>query len=376
MQHLVGQIFPVEGILQRRADVVVAAGVALLVEGDIVHVRRGEGADLVGAGVAQVGIAAGVVDDDVDVRVLKGGDDILGREILLEVDHVHGQVVVAVVAVEGQQLGSLFIIHIGAAAHGMGVAVGADLDHRDVQQLDELFVRDAQGDDELGVGIGHALHAGKAAGIAVGVDAVFHAHAQVVALNGRAVVEDVGRVIGQGPGLAVLAAHPLGDEPRALDHLEVVVQFHQVLIDQRADQLVRVVGGHRGVEGEVAVGVEREHMVGRVALFDVPAAGGIEGIALVLAARAAARGKKQHRGAQQRRQELLDGFFHSFTSVRSRPPGCRAGPLYSGATSICRGCRRCIPRRRRFSPARDRAGRGAACSRRADPRASCRRRGG
>ena len=39
----------------------------------------------------------------------------------------------------------------------------------------------AQGNDQLAVGIRHALHAGKAAGIAVGVDAVFNGHAQVVA---------------------------------------------------------------------------------------------------------------------------------------------------------------------------------------------------
>ena len=317
MQHLVGEIFPVEGVLQRRAHVVVAAAVARLVEGDVVHVRRGEGADLVGAGIAEVGIAARVVDDHIYIRVLKGGDDILGRGILLEIDHVHRQVFIAVIAVEGQQLRALLVVHVRAAAHRVDVAVRADLDDRDVEQLDELLVRDAERDDQLAVGIGYALDAREAAGVAVGVDAVFDRHAHIVAGDGRAVVEDVRRIIGQRPGLAVLRDGPFPDQPRAFDDLKVVVDLHEVLVHQRADQLVGVVRGDGGVEAEVAVGVERKHVVRRIALFDIPAARG-GGDAARLACPAAAGDHEHQRQDDKQDQRSFDLSLHSLTSSSFR----------------------------------------------------------
>ena len=314
MQHFVGEIFAVKGVLQRGAHVVVAAAVARLVEGDVVHVRRGEGADLVGAGIAEVGVAARVVDDHVDIRVLKGGDDLLGRRVFLEIDHVHRQVVIAVIAVEGQQLRALLVVHVRAAAHRVDVAVRADLDDRNVEQLDKLLVRDAERDDQLAVGIGYALYARKAAGEAVGVDAVLDRHAHVVARDRRAVVEDVRRIIGQRPGLAVLRDGPLADQPRALDDLKVVVDLDQVLVHQRADQLVGVVRGDGGVEAEVAVGVEREHMVRRVALFDIPASRG-QGDAPRLVRPAAAGKREYQRQDEKHAQRSFDLSLHSFTSI-------------------------------------------------------------
>ena len=327
------QVGPVEGVLHGDAEVAVAPQHALLVEGHVVHVGGGVGVELVGAGVAQVRVAGGVVDDHVDVAVLKGADDGIGAVVLLEIDGVHRQILIAGVILIGDQGVALFIITIRAAADGgvarrAHVAVGAGLDDGQVQKLNELPVADTQGDVDHALPGGGALVAGEAAVVAVGVDGPAHGVAHVPGHDLGAVGEIVPRLDGQLPVFARVVALPLADDAAVPDDLKVVVQLDHILVDQGADQLIGVVGGHEGVLAVLAVAVDGEHVVQGGGALHVLAAAGFGDLLLAAAAPAAGRAAQRQGQRQQQRQASFHCSPH--ISLLQYDAGSQAAPFSFG----------------------------------------------
>ena len=311
------QIGPVEGVLHGHAEITVAAQHALLVEGHVVHVGGGVGVDLVGAGVAQAGIAGGVVHDHVNVGVLVGGDGAGRVGVLLDVDHIHRQLIPPGVILVGVELRVLLVVAVGSAADGAHAVLGvpgAALDDRHVQELDKLGIADAQGHLEFILAGGRgALIAGETAPEAVSVDAHAQGIAEVRGGDRLAGGEGVGRlrVQREGPEGALLVAFPAGDHIG--DDLEVVVHLHHVLIDQIADELVGPVGGDHGVKAVTGIGVEGKDLVQAHRFFHVPARGRLlQHILRALLPRAAAAHAQQH---AQRQQQDKDSFFSLHVSL-------------------------------------------------------------
>ena len=266
-------------------------------------VRRREGVDLIGTGIAQGGIARRVVHGHVDDPVLKSVQGSFGVGVLLQIDSLQRELVRIGIVGIGKQGDALLVIHIRAGADGrhMGLHLeGAGLDDGDVQELDKLAVADAEGHGHAVVRIGSALEAGKAPAVAVVVDGVADGIDQVLPFHGSSVGEVVGVVAVQreGPDRGVVIRRPGADDVR--DRVEVLIHLDHMLIDQVADQLVGVVRGDEGVEGIVRVGVQREHVVHGLGSRQVLAAGRFGDLVLVRSAAVrAGRERKQHDDGQE-----------------------------------------------------------------------------
>ena len=292
------------------------------------HIGGSKGACLVGAGIAQVGVAGGVVLYHVDQGAFKGVDDAVRRLILLDIDHIQGQAVVAVIAGKGQKLGAVFIICIGAAAQRVLVAEGAPLHHGDIQQLDKLPVCLGQGHIQLILRVGHAGDAVEAPAVPVCPNGILQGKTQVVAGDVGPVMEHMAGVDVKDPALAVLRAGPAGDQLG--NDLKIVVQLHHILIDQAADQLVGVVGGNHGIQTVFAVAVEGKNIVRRGGLLHILAPGGLgDRIHRVCLAAFAAGAAQQHQRRADGGNPSIKGFSHKFTSVQHDRGGLAA------ATALC-----------------------------------------
>ena len=305
------QIVTVEGILHGDAEGVGLAEGRLLVEHDEVVVRRGERVDLVGAGIAQGGIARRVVHGHVNDAVLKGLQSSFGVGVLLQIDGLKGELVRVGIVGIGQEGNALLVIHIRARADGryMGLHLeSAGLDDGDVQELDKLAVADAEGHGHAVIRVGSALEAGKAPAVAVVVDGVADGIDQVLPFHGGSVGEVVGVVAvqGEGPDRGVVVRGPRADDVG--DRVEVLIHLDHMLIDQVADQLVGVVGGDEGVEGVVRVGVQREHVVHGLGSREVLAAAGFGDLVLVRSAAVrAGRQRENHHDSQEQGKKTSHG---------------------------------------------------------------------
>ena len=154
---------------------------------------------LVGAGVAQVRIARGVVRDDVDYPVLKGADYALCIRILLEIDDVQRKFAVQRIGVIGDERRLVFIIHIRAAAERLLFVHAAIGDDRYVQQLYKLRIADAEVHIEVLRVVVCALIAGKPAAESVRVYSALKGIAQILAGDGGAVMKGVPGIYGKAP---------------------------------------------------------------------------------------------------------------------------------------------------------------------------------
>ena len=220
------------------------------------HVRGGVVARLGVAAVAEVAGAGGVVDDEVEVGVLEGRDDIHSFRILLEIDPVHRQALVIHMPVE-----SLDVL-VWTGADGPVRTCRAVLDDGYVQQVGEEPVHFAEVDGHGVLADGaDAVGVGEAPGVARGLLGTLYGVGHVRGAEVAPVVHLDAGVHGEGPVAAVVGAVARDD---AGGELIVVAELEDVLEHQLAyEQVVRVVGGV-GVQAGGGVVVEREDVVRRV----------------------------------------------------------------------------------------------------------------
>ena len=103
------------------------------------------------------------------------------------------------------------------------------------------------------------------------------------------------------PDRGVIVRRPGTDDIR--DRPEVLIDLYHMLIDQIADQLIGVVGGNKGIERVVRVGVQREHVVHRFGPGKVFASGGLGDLVFIRAASVAAGGKRQNHHKNKEKAE-------------------------------------------------------------------------
>ena len=212
----------------------------------------------------------------------------------------------------GHQGEHLFIIHIGTRAdrrHARLHLKGAEFDHRNIQQLDKLAVSDAKRYAHAVIVVGCALEAGKAAAVAVVVNSIADGVDKVFTGN-RSSVRKAMLVLGieiQRPDGCVVVAGPGPDDIG--NHLKIVVNFHHMLIDQAADQLIRVVCRDKRVFRIIGIGIQREYIIRRDATDQVTAAGRLRNLAVQAASVPAATAGKAEQDSKGQKQS--NQFFCS-----------------------------------------------------------------
>ena len=132
-------------------------------------VRGGIVVDLAGAGIAEVRVARWVVRTTSMMPSSKAVMRLAASCVLHEKHRVYREVLIIRVIWRRDKIGLVLVVHIGPTADGLGVAVGAEFDDGDIQQLYKLRVANAERDIEAGIVIAGALIARKAAAETVGV---------------------------------------------------------------------------------------------------------------------------------------------------------------------------------------------------------------
>ena len=77
--------------------------------------------------------------------------------------------------------------------------------------------------------------------------------------NRGSVVKGVRIVDGKHPAGRSVVAFPRGADIR--EHFKIIVYFHQILVDERADQLIGVIGRNQRIKTVAAVNIQGKHAV-------------------------------------------------------------------------------------------------------------------
>ena len=297
----------VDDVIERLAVARRHEKAAVGVEADILQVRRGVLALVVQARKAQVRAGAGVTEREIELAVVKRGDDLLDRLALHEIDRVDGRFVrvrVAGIDREALVIGRKLI---QPRAAGVGAVGRVVFDDRDVQQRGKLRVRARERDrDGAVVAVLDVLDGAQAAGIQIRRHGGLNGIGRVLRRERAAVVEGAAGRDGEGPGLPVVAA-PLGKQAGL--GLEGIGELRERLVHEAADGevigILRLVGVHAGgravVERELAVELDGGL---RVLLAD-----GVAGVVrgLLAAGRAA---EQQHKCEREREHAGQVQMFH------------------------------------------------------------------
>ena len=245
------------------------------------HIGSGIGMDFIGAGISEVGIAGGVIDNHVNIGIFKGIDHFFRLCVFLQIYRFHRKGFIGSVSFVGGQGhqglcrfgynisffvqlfgGLLEHIVIRPAAQREFIIVGSVFNHRDVQQFDKLRVANAKGNIQFVVSIlCRSLIGGEPAEETVRADGTVNGIADIFRRNGGSVMESTGIVDRQNPCRSVFIIFPF--RGNAWDNIKVIIHFHNIFINQRADELVEVVCGNERIKAVFSVDIQRKNAVSR-----------------------------------------------------------------------------------------------------------------